>query len=134
MNKALLFNTCYKLTVDVRHSQDSKNKGEPAASSGIKQFKDMLDQHHIQIKELTSQIDSLTARVTRCEDIIIESDEEETEAGERPAKKARKGKGKGTEGKGDIAAENLGWELPMLSLKSYVFLFANKQCFVLAPS
>ena len=109
MNKALLFNTCYKLTVDVQHSQDSKNKGEPASSSGInKHFKDMLDQHQIQIKELTSQIDSLTARVTRCEDIIIESDEEEVEAGERPAKKARKGKGKGTEGKGDIAAESLG--------------------------
>ena len=111
MNKALLFNTCYKLTVDVQHSQEPNTKGEPAASSGInKQFKDMLDQHHIQIKELTSQIDSLTARVTRCEDIIIESDEEETEAGERPAKKARKGKGKGkgTEGKGDIAAESLG--------------------------
>ena len=111
MNKAVLFNTCYKLTVDVQHSQEPNTKGEPAASSGInKQFKDMLDQHQNEIKQLKDEIASLVTRVTRCEDIIIESDaEDEVEAAARPAKKARKGegKGKGTEGKGDTLAEEV---------------------------
>ena len=68
----------------------------------------LLDQHQNEIKQLKDEIASLVARVTRCEDIIIESDaEDEVEAAVRPAKKARKGKakGKGTDGKGDNAEE-----------------------------
>ena len=113
-NKALSFNTCYKLTVDVQHSQDTK-PGWAAGSSGsgrnpeVAKLKEQIDEQKGEIKQLqdvveeqAKQLGILVERITRCEDIIAATTdaEDEDEAAPRP-KRARKGKGKGDEGKGN---------------------------------